>query len=109
VVLVGEKGKRELELGLEPGLGLCAVGAGPEDDCIESPEPGEGVAKLARLDGSARGIGSRIEVEDDVVARELTERHGSPAVVGEHEVRCTIADREGHRATPPMSTAMMAF
>jgi hypothetical protein len=49
---------------------------------IESLEPREGVAKLARLDRSARGIGLRIEEEDDVPAPELPERHWL-AIVGE--------------------------
>jgi hypothetical protein len=49
---------------------------------IESLEPREGVAKLARLDRSARGIRLRVEEQHDPPASELRECHRL-AVIGE--------------------------
>ena len=87
VVGVGEQRERELELLLELRLRRDGVGADAEDHCIESLEPREGVAKLARLDGSPRGVGLGIEVQHDGLAAWSRERERLAFVGQQREVR----------------------
>jgi hypothetical protein len=64
VILVGEQGERQFVFRLELRLLRYRVRAGAKYDCIESLEPRESVAERARFDGSTRGVGLGIEVED---------------------------------------------
>jgi hypothetical protein len=96
VVRIGQKRERQVELLLELGLRRDGVGADSQDYRIESLEPREGVAKLARLDGSPRGVGLGIEVEDDRPALLCRQRERHAGVGLEREVRRSVSWRD-HR------------
>jgi len=91
VVGVGDERIREPVLRLELRVLLRRIRADPDDDCVDSLEPREGVLEAARLDGSARGVVLRIEEEDDHLTQLLGQReHGS--IVGRcREVGSLIA------------------
>jgi hypothetical protein len=71
---------------------FCAVRAYAKNDCIELPEPGKGVAKVARLTRSARGVVFGIEKEDDLPAAERRERNSRAFVCLEVELGCRLAN-----------------
>ena len=87
VVGVGEERERQVILLLELRLCRDRIRAHAENDRIESLEPREGVAKLARLQRSAGGIIFRVEVEHDDVAAQLTQRERGTAVRERGELR----------------------
>jgi hypothetical protein len=92
MVRVREERERQIELGLELRLGRDRIGADTENDCIESLEPREGVAKLARLDRSPRGIGLGVEIENHALA-DLVGQAERLALIGEQrEVRGCCSD-----------------
>ena len=66
---------------------LHRVGAHAEHDCIESLEPREGVAKLARLECSTGGVVLRVEIEHDDTTAQLMQRERRTAVRERGEVR----------------------
>ena len=59
---------------------LDRVGAYTNDGCIESLEPREGVAKLARLDGSPARVVLWIEVEENTLTLQRREREGRAGI-----------------------------
>ena len=111
---VGQERVGQFVLPFELGLLLNGVGAATQDLRIESLEPREGVAKLARLTRSTRGIGLRVEEEHHPATAKLTQPRRA-AIIGQQleigrrgsdrriAIRCHVID------SPPMSTAMMAF
>jgi hypothetical protein len=62
-------------------LGFDGIGAHAEDGYTEFVKVFFCVAKLGRFDGSTRGIGFRVEEEEDLLSGEVLEGDGL-AVVG---------------------------
>jgi hypothetical protein len=78
---VAQKGKIEILLGLEGGLGFDGVGAEAEDGNTQLVEVFFCVAKLGRFDGSTGSVGLGIEEEKDALAGEVFQGEFA-AVVG---------------------------
>lgn len=91
VPLVGKEPIRETVLLLEFAVRLEAVGTHPNHHRIDFPEPGKGVAKIARLLRSAGRVVFGIEEEHDVFAREGLECHDGPIVGVQGKAGCPIA------------------
>ena len=70
---------------------LRTVRADTKNCCVELPEPGKSVAKIARLTRSARGVVFRIEEENDLPSAKRRERHARAFVSLEIEIRCSLS------------------
>ena len=88
---VAEQLEGELELAGEGGVFFRRVEADAEDDRVlrvvlldEVPEPGT-------LDRSARGVGLRIEPEDDFLPAQIAQADGLAVVVGGLEIGSRIS------------------
>lgn len=68
MALIDEKVVRQRVFIAEFPMRSRAIGADSEYDCIELPEPGKGVAKIARLSRSPGGIVLRVKKEDDLAS-----------------------------------------
>jgi hypothetical protein len=91
VIGVGDEREWEIVSLLELLMRFHGVGADTDDFCIDSLEPREGVAELARLEGSARGGVLRIEVQYDGLAAECRELQRRAGVSGGGEIRGFVA------------------
>jgi hypothetical protein len=85
-IRVAEQRVRERELLGEGPVLLDAVEADPEDLGVLRLELLDVVAEPATLDGSARGVGFRVEPEQDVVSRLIGELHRLPPMILDLEV-----------------------
>ena len=70
VLLIDEQPVRQRKFLPKLTVRFRIVGTDPEDFGIHFPEPGKGVAKIARLTRSAGGVVLGIEKEDDGAAAE---------------------------------------
>src|SRR3990172_610442 len=109
MVVVGEEGERQMVFLLELRLLRHCVWAYTDDHRIESLEPREGVAKLARLDGSTRCVSLGEEVEHHPASAKVRERDCLPVVVVEREVGGLHTGCNHESDSPPMRTAIIAF
>ena len=75
VAFVDEKVVRQRVFLTKLLVRLRTVGAYTEDYCVELPEPGKGVAEIARLTRSARGVVFRIEEENDLASAKRRQRY----------------------------------
>ncbi len=73
-------------------VGFGAVRAYSKDDSIQFPEPGKGVAKVARLTRSARGVVFGIEEEDDFSPAQRCQGDSGALVSFQVELGCRLAD-----------------
>src|SRR5699024_206286 len=71
---------------------LRLVRGDAEDDQSGRLQCRERVPEVAGLGRAARGHGSRVEVDDDALAREIAEADRLPVLVDEGEVRGGVAD-----------------
>ena len=94
VVGITEQGKVEPELGLEERLGSDRIGAHAEDGDFEPVELLFCVAKLGRLNGSTRGVGFRVEEEQDALVLEIFQSDGGAVVREEAEGGGFVAGSE---------------
>ena len=81
--LVGGERDRQVVLGLELVLLLHRIGGDAEDGGFGAGEGGRQPGKVLGLDGAARGVGLGIEVEDQLAALEIGQRHFAAAVAGQ--------------------------
>jgi hypothetical protein len=68
VLFIDEQAIRQGVFLPELPVGFRTVGTDSENNRVHFPEPGKGVAKIARLTRSARGVVFRIEEEDYVLS-----------------------------------------
>jgi len=91
MIRVGNEREGEVVFLLELLMLLHGVRADPNHRCFDSLEPREGVAKLARLEGSARGVVFGIEVQHDCLAAKRLQRDSRATVGLSGEVGSAIA------------------
>jgi hypothetical protein len=91
---VAQQGIRERELLREGGVLLDTVEAGAEDLDIETVEISDLVAEPATFDRSTRGVGLRVEPQQDLVTAQAGQGQRLVFVRLHREVRCLVADLE---------------
>jgi hypothetical protein len=89
--LVAQKREVEIELLREGPVVGDGVEADADDLGVLLLELAELVAEPATLGGSSRRVGLRVEPEHDVLAAEVREADGLPAVIRRGEFRSLIA------------------
>src|SRR5687768_14808601 len=72
-------------------VGFRAIRTHPENLCVHFPEPGKGVAKIARLTRSAGGVVPGIEKKNHVPSGERLKRNSAAVVSLQIEIRCLVA------------------
>ncbi len=91
VLLIDKQPVRQRKLLPKLPVRLRTVGTDPEDLSIHFPEPGKGVAKIARLTGSAGGVVLWIEEKDYGPAAERRKRNAAPVVGFEVKIGGCVA------------------
>ena len=94
VTFIDEKVVRQRVFLTKLPVRLRAVGTDSKDCCVELPEPGKGVAEIARLTRSARGVVFRIEEENNLAPAQRRERHARAFVRLEIEIRCSLSNSD---------------
>ncbi len=94
MTFIDKKIVRQRVLLPELPVGSGAVGIDAEHCCVEFPEPGKGVAKIARLTRSARGVVFGIEKENHFAAAKGRERHTRSFVGFEIEIGSNLTFRD---------------
>jgi hypothetical protein len=93
---IREQGERQPVLGREPRVGSGIVRRHAEHDGVEVAKVVPGIAETAGLLGAARGVVLGIEVQNDVPAGEIPERHLAAGCVAQRK-RWRLRTRLEHR------------
>ena len=90
-IRIAQQGERNVEFGNKFLVGRLAVGRNPQYDCIKFLEFAIKVTESLGFLGSPGSIVFGIEVENDVFALEILQRHFFAVFVRQCECRCTFA------------------
>src|SRR5206468_12870232 len=104
-VVVAQEREVEVILVLEFYMALRVVAAHAQDDRALGRHAAEIVAETARFLRAPGRVVFRIEVEDDLLAAEVFQRHLASVVCGQREVRSPFTYRQHRRTRPTQASA----